>query len=188
MLAEKPRAVKLQRNPAILKLILPFGRVEHKLGAMHKAVAFILVSMALSPCAVRGAQAGSEIDDITGKYHFLSPQDTLALLDEDGRLKGWMDVLQEGDESDDILSFQVAQGTRTKDHVEFKTSKIHQRYYRFSGTVQRGTGRKRGDPDYLRLAGDIEAITVSGETGAETVEKKAVVFKSKGKAESDDEP
>ena len=30
------------------------------------------------------------IDDITAKYHFLAPDDTLAILDEEGKLKGYM--------------------------------------------------------------------------------------------------
>ncbi len=132
-------------------------------------------------------QAGSEqIPDVTGKYHFLSPQDTLALLEEEGKLKGWVDVLQEGEESDDILSYQITQGSRQNDRVEFKTSKIHQKYYRFSGAVQRGTGRKEGDPDYLRLAGYLQIISVRGDTQGEAVQQKPVVFKSLGKDESEE--
>jgi hypothetical protein len=127
-----------------------------------------------------------EITDITGQYHFLSPQDTLALLDEEGQLKGYLDVFQEGEESDSVLSYQVTLGEHKNDRVEFKTSKIHQKYYRFIGTVRRGAGRNEGDPDYLQLVGNLKTITVKGETGAETVREKTVVLKSMSKNERDE--
>lgn len=152
---------------------------------MRKAV--FLVLLALASYAAFAHPAGNrEISDITGKYHFLSPQDTLALLEEEGKLKGWMDVFQEEEESDTLLSYQITRGWRKDDRVEFKTSKIHQKYYRFAGTVERGAGRKEGDPDFLRLVGNLEIITVKGENGGGAVQRKAVILKSMGKNESEE--
>ncbi|HEV2492865.1 MAG TPA: hypothetical protein VG204_07300 [Terriglobia bacterium] len=129
------------------------------------------------------AQPQDDIDDITGKYHFLSPDDTLAILEEEGKLKGYVDVYQSEEESDAILSYPITLGLRTKNHVEFKTAKIHEKYYRFTGAAERGSGHEAGDPDYLRLVGDLEVVTLKGAAGEESVERRRAVFKSIGKNE-----
>ena len=128
-----------------------------------------------------------EIPDITGKYHFLRADDLLAILDEEGKLNGYIDVLQGEEESDSILSYPISEGSRKKDHVEFKTKKVHQKYFRFSGTVERGEGPEAPDPDYLRLVGDLEIVTMKGESGEETAQRMHVVFKSLGRDEDKEE-
>ena len=152
----------------------------------RRALSLWVVLPLLLICA--GGLLGAEqrpapIDDVTGNYHFLSPQDKLAILDEEGKLSGYLDVFQSEDESDALLSYPITIGSRQDDRVEFKTGKIHQKYYCFAGVVQRGQGKKDTDPDYLRLVGDLEIVTVSGETGAESVERRQVVFQRMGKGE-----
>ncbi len=129
-------------------------------------------------------QESEPILDITGEYHFLSAEDTLALLEEEGKLKGYIDVSQTEEESDAVLSFNIVSGGRKKEHVEFKTSKIHQKYYRFSGTVERGKGHEEKDQDYLRLTGDLEIVTTKTGSTEEAVQRLHVIFKSKGKSET----
>jgi hypothetical protein len=133
------------------------------------------------------SQAAQDIDDITGKYHFLSPDDTLGILEEEGKLKGYIEIVQGEEESDAVLTYDIASGSRKKDHVEFKTNTIHRRYYRFSGKVERGSGRGPHDPDYLRLIGDLETVIVKGDSGQESVEKKHLILKSLGKSESNEQ-
>jgi hypothetical protein len=116
------------------------------------------------------AQGAENIDDITGKYHFLSADDTLGILEEEGKLKGYLEVLQ-----------------GKKDHVEFKTNTIHRRYYRFSGKVVRGSGQKPDDPDYLCLIGDLETVTIKGDSGQESAQKTHLILKSFGKSERNEE-
>ena len=77
---------------------------------------------------------------MTAKYHFISADDTLAILDEEGRLKGYIEVAQPEEESDDILSYDILEGSRKKNHVEFRTNRIHGKLYRFSGN--RGTRQR----------------------------------------------
>jgi hypothetical protein len=144
-------------------------------------MALLLVS------GLHAQQEGEEIQDITGKYHFLSPDDTLALLEQEGKLRGYIDIFQGEEESDAVLSYPINTGERKKDHVEFKTGKIHRRFYRFSGSVERGKGHEEGDPDYLRLVGDLEIVTVKGESAEETVQRMHLVFKSLGKTEREEE-
>jgi hypothetical protein len=133
------------------------------------------------------AEATENIDDITGKYHFLSADDTLGILEEEGKLKGYIEVLQGEEESDTMLSYDIILGSRKKDQVEFKTNTIHRRYYRFSGKVERGAGHEPDDPDYLRLIGDLETVTVKGESGQETADRKHLILKSFGKSERNEE-
>jgi len=148
----------------------------------------------LAIVAIIGATSGSlraqteerAIDDITAKYHFLSTDDTLAILDEEGRLKGYIEVHQDDQESDDFLNYNIVDGVRKKTHVEFRTNKIHGRYYRFTGDVERGAGHKDGDPDYLRLVGDIEMVSVKSDTGQEAIQRVRVLLKCFGKSERED--
>lgn len=132
------------------------------------------------------AQEGERISDVSGEYSFLSADNTLGLLEEEGKIKGYVDVYQTEEESDTVLSYPITIGSREKNHVEFKTAKIHQRYYRFSGIVERGKGHEKTDPDYLRLVGDLEMITVNAGTGQETTERRRVTFQSKGKSEKEE--
>lgn len=138
----------------------------------------VLVSPASLP-----AQQTNSVPRITGRYHFIGPQDVLAILEEEGTLKGYVDVFQGQDESDAILSYPIALGSRKGNHVEFRTRKIHEKYYRFTGTVARGAGKKPGDPDYLQLSGEIDIITSNSVTGEQKTERRQVILKSMGKNE-----
>ena len=152
-------------------------------------MAFVLaVCVSFLPATSPNAQQGNEqVRDASGEYHFLTADDTLALLEEEGKIKGYVDVYQGEEESDTLLSYPITIGSRQKNHIEFKTAKIHQKYYRFSGSVERGKGHEEGDPDYLRLVGDLEIITVKADTGQESAERRHVIFSSKGKSEKEQE-
>ena len=139
------------------------------------------------PRSLPAQQGARSVDDATGKYHFLGPDDTLGILEEEGKIKGFLDVVPGQEESDDVLSYTISLGSRKGDHIEFKTAKIHQKYYRFTGTVERGSGKHEGDPDFARLVGDLSIVSVNGDAGAESTESKHVVFKSLGKSEDHDE-
>jgi hypothetical protein len=144
-------------------------------------------TLAVAHCGYASPQGTPNLDDITGKYHFLSPDDTLGILEEEGKLKGYVEVAQGAEESDDVLSYVIVLGMRKSDHVEFKTNIIHRKCYRFSGKVERGSGRQPDDPDYVHLVGDVETVTVEGDSGRETVVKKHLVLKCLGKSERNDE-
>ena len=143
----------------------------------------VLGAVLYSAGLLRAQDETQPVDDMTAKYHFLSADDTLAILDEEGRLKGYIEVAQPEEESDDVLSYDILEGSRKKAHVEFRTNRIHGKYYRFSGTVERGKGHVEKDPDYLRLTGDLDIVTVNAETGKQTVQTVRVTLKSFGKSE-----
>jgi hypothetical protein len=144
------------------------------------AVLFVVL---LIGTVLKAQEEPQSIDDMTAKYHFLSADDTLAILDEEGKLKGYIEVAQPEEESDDILSYDILEGSRKKNHVEFRTNRIHGKFYRFSGTVERGKGHVDKEPDYFRLTGDVDIVTVNAETGKQTVQTVRVTLKSFGKSE-----
>lgn len=153
-----------------------------RFGRQHVLLA-ALAAMFLVGAAVRAQEESETVDDMTARYHFLSADDTLAVLDEEGRLKGYVEVAQPEDESDDTLTYDIVDGAREKSHVKFRTNKIHGKYYRFTGTVERGKGHEEKDPDYLRLTGDLDIVSVNSDTGKETVQTVRVNLKSFGKSE-----
>ena len=147
-----------------------------------RAVFAALFISVFLPVSIASAQTSpkppDEIAEINKEFQFLGPDDSVLIHEEEGTLKGQIDIFVGEDESDDVLSYVLTVGTRSGSHVEFKTAKVHQRYFRFSGEVQRGSGNKEQDEDYLRLVGNVETVTVDGATGKETTETKHVVLKS----------
>jgi hypothetical protein len=139
-------------------------------------------SLLLTPASARPQQS---VPDMTGEYEFLTPDNTLAILEEEGKLKGYVDVMQGEDESNEVLSYPIAVGTRHGDEVEFKTAKIHEKYYHFSGSVERGGGHTPKDPDFLRLKGALDVVTLESATGQEHPEQRRVIFKWKPRSEKD---
>jgi hypothetical protein len=144
------------------------------------------ILFATAAAAKEPLQAPEKIEEINKEFHFLGPDDTVLIHEEDGRLRGQINVFAGEDESDTILTYDIVIGERTGDHVVFKTAKVHEKYFRFSGAVQRGSGGKEEDPDYLRLVGDLQVINVNGMTGKESAETKHVVLKSLGADEIED--
>jgi hypothetical protein len=148
-------------------------------------IAGILLLTIAGP-ASSAQQSPEKIEEINKEFHFLGPDDTVLIHEEDGKLRGQINVYPGEEESDTVLNYDFIIGTRTGDHVELKTAKVHERYYRFMGAVERGTGRKEKDPDYLRLVGNLEIVTVNGMTGKETTESRRVILKSLGADEIQD--
>ena len=146
------------------------------------AVGSVLFAVLLvCPSQLRGIPQGEEeIQDISGTFDFLSADDTLSILDQEGKLDGSLDVYQNAEESDSVLSFEI-KGTRKKGRVEFQTNRIHQKSYRFHGSVQRGAGLEEKDPDYMELVGDVEIISTKGDSNEESVQRMHMIFKSRGK-------
>ena len=177
----------LRKNPAGINQTAPArgGFTRHEVRQVACALVGALL-FCLLPASFHAQDSRDEIREINDEFHFLGPDDTLLIHEEDGKLKGQIDVYGGDEESDAILSFLITIGTRDKNHVEFKTSKIHEKYYRFFGAVEHGTGKKDGDRDYLRLVGEVKVTTVNGSTGEESTESKRVVLKSLGEDEIQD--
>ncbi len=140
-----------------------------------------LVALGGVALVLRAQQAN--VPKMTGRYHFLGPEDSVNILQEENMLKGYIDVFTGSQESDSIFSYPLIIGSRKSNQISFRTGKIHEKYYRFNGIVERGKGEKSGDPDYLQLVGELETITSNSVTGTHKVEKQHVILKSLGKNE-----
>src|SRR5204863_516100 len=67
---------------------------------LDRVLRILMVLLAACPLhALKARPASDDIEDITGKYHFLSADDKLAILEEEGKLKGYIDVYQGEEES-----------------------------------------------------------------------------------------
>jgi hypothetical protein len=157
---------------------------EPGLNLWLKAVWVVVAVAALAAAGSLKAQsAATQVSDITGDYEFLQPYNTLAILQEDQMVKGYIDVLQGQSESDAIISYPITIGECKGDHLDFRTRIIHAMYYRFSGTVRPGKGKKKGDPDFIELVGELQTIHHNSVTHQDKVDRQQVVFKSKGNSE-----
>lgn len=162
--------------------------IEPSGGISALLILLILSATPFFPLRAQQPPSQEAAPRMTGRYHFLGPEDVLAVLEEEGIVKGYIDVYEGENESDAILSYQIMIGSRKGNHVQFRTRKIHEKYYRFSGNVERGAGKKPGSPDYLQLSGILETVTENSVTGEQKVQKQQVVLKSFGKDERPPEP
>ncbi len=150
------------------------------------SAAALLGFAVLAGAAVSFAQStGNTVPDMSGRYDFLTSENTLAILQEDTTLKGYIDVWQGPHASDTIFSYNLTIGSRRGNQVEFRTQKIHEKYYRFSGTVERGKGKAPGDADYLELTGELETVTANSVTNQKQTERQRVIFKMKGRRQAE---
>lgn len=141
------------------------------------AAAVVALAMAFGQHATLEAQsAKTRTPDITGYYQF-GFGDTLAILDEHGKVEGHVDVFQLQERPKPVLSYNITAGSVSRNHLEFETDENEGKSYRFSGRVERGSGKERGDFDYLRLAGNLESISRRA-TGKEKVVRHHIIFKS----------
>ena len=60
--------------------------------------------------------------------------------------------------------------------MEFHTNRIDGKFYRFSGTVERGKGHEEKDADYLHLTGNLDIVTVNAVTDKQAVQTVRVGF------------
>ncbi len=146
---------------------------------MKKLSMFLLAGLVMVSVATFGhGQRNRELEDITGRYSFLKPDDLLGILDEDGELRGFIEVLQEDEESAELFSYTISRGSREGDQVRFKTDTIHGITYRFSGKVQVSRERKPNQRGYMLLVGILRVETRVPATGEEKTEEKKVVLES----------
>ena len=138
---------------------------------------FIGLVMILDGIVAHGQQK-REIEDITGRYSFLKTDDLLGILDEDGELRGFIEVLQEDDESDDIFSYTITRGIREGNHINFKTDTIHGITYRFSGKVQINKSRDPTQRGFMLLVGTIRIDKNLSLAGKGKTEERRVVLES----------
>ena len=147
---------------------------------MKKLFSFLISVLCLLP-AVASAQTagrGTPGSDISGLYSFLHEGESLQLNLDHGKLSGWVSSFGFLDSDKDILLdrfFEKAslQGTR----VYFLSRRIHGCWVEFSGRVDRGEGRLRGQEGYYVLVGTLTQYTSDADVKV-SARQREVMMKS----------
>jgi len=147
---------------------------------MKKLFSFLISVLCLLP-AVASAQTagrGTPGADISGLYSFLHEGESLQLNLDHGKLSGWVSSFGFLDSDKDILLdrfFEKAslQGTR----VYFLSRRIHGCWVEFSGRVDRGEGRLRGQEGYYVLVGTLTQYTSDADVKV-SARQREVMLKS----------
>ena len=147
---------------------------------MKKLFSFLISVLCLLP-AVASAQTagrGTPGSDISGLYSFLHEGESLQLNLDHGKLSGWVSSFGFLDSDKDILLdrfFEKAslQGTR----VYFLSRRIHGCWVEFSGRVDRGEGRLRGQEGYYVLVGTLTQYTSDADVKV-SARQREVMLKS----------
>jgi len=147
---------------------------------MKKLFSFLISVLCLLP-AVASAQTagrGTPGADISGLYSFLHEGESLQLNLDHGKLSGWVSSFGFLDSDKDILLdrfFEKAslQGTR----VYFLSRRIHGCWVEFSGRIDRGEGRLRGQEGYYVLVGTLTQYTSDADVKV-SARQREVMLKS----------
>jgi len=147
---------------------------------MKKLFSFLICVLCLLP-AVASAQTagrGTPGSDISGLYSFLHEGESLQLNLDHGKLSGWVSSFGFLDSDKDILLdrfFEKAslQGTR----VYFLSRRIHGCWVEFSGRIDRGEGRLRGQEGYYVLVGTLTQYTSDADVKV-SARQREVMLKS----------
>ncbi|PYX89778.1 MAG: hypothetical protein DMG67_14315 [Acidobacteria bacterium] len=134
----------------------------------------LLPAVASAQTAGRGTPGA----DISGLYSFLHEGESLQLNLDHGKLSGWVSSFGFLDSDKDILLdrfFEKAslQGTR----VYFLSRRIHGCWVEFSGRIDRGEGRLRGQEGYYVLVGTLTQYTSDADVKV-SARKREVMLKS----------
>ena len=147
---------------------------------MKKLFSFLISVLCLLPAVACAQTAGRGTPgaDISGLYSFLHEGESLQLNLDHGKLSGWVSSFGFLDSDKDILLdrfFEKAslQGTR----VYFLSRRIHGCWVEFSGRVDRGEGRLRGQEGYYVLVGTLTQYTSDADVKV-SARQREVMLKS----------
>jgi hypothetical protein len=119
------------------------------------------------------------VDDYSGTYSFLQDGEFIQVtVEEEGKVTGF--VSRYGDTETDrglFLDHFFKQGKLDEKKLTFTTQPVHNVWYEFKGTVERGDGKKLGDEAYYVLKGTLTQYTTDAQQKT-TSKLRDVVFKS----------
>ncbi len=146
-----------------------------------------IVCLVLSASLARAQQAAQQpsvpaTPNYSGMYSFLKDGEFVQLTIEDGRVSGF--ISRYGDhETDRGVFLDHFFKTDKKDSnldgnkLAFATRTVHNVWYEFKGTIERGQGKSVQDDGYYILKGTLVTHTQDA-SGKETTNIREVVFKS----------
>ena len=102
-------------------------------------------------------EAGRPGEQYSGMYSFLQEGEFVQITVEDaGRVSGF--VSRYGDLDSDkgaFLDHFFKTGTLQENKLSFTTAVVHGKSFEFTGTIERGEGKKPGDEDYYVIRGKL---------------------------------
>src|SRR5215813_5538216 len=142
---------------------------------------FPLGMLMLSCVLVTGAQQApaNPADDSSGMYGFLRDGEFLQLtLEEGGRVTGFISRFGDLDSDRGVfLDHFFKPGKLEGNRLAFSTETVHNVWYDFKGTVERGLGKNRSEEDYYTLRGTLtESMTDANKKTSSR--SRQVAFKS----------
>ena len=125
-----------------------------------KYAIFVFLMAALC-VATAQTSAPAKPDDISGMYTFLQEGEFVQINIEDGsRVTGFVSSYGTSDsDKGTFLDHMFSEGALSGNHISFKTRVVHGVSYEFSGTADRGPGKKSGDEGYRILRGKLTQFT-----------------------------
>lgn len=131
-------------------------------------------------------QSAADADDASGMYSFLREGEFVQVTLEDGKVTGF--VSRYGDSDSDKNTFLdqfFSKAALDGNKLTFTTKAVHDLWYEFAGTIERGTAKAPTDEGYRVLRGKLTQFT-SDLNKKVTSKTRDVEFKSFPKDADDD--
>jgi hypothetical protein len=118
-------------------------------------------------------------DDCSGTYSFLKDGEFVQISVEDnGSVSGFVSRYGDADnDRDAFLDHAFKQGKLAGRKLTFTTETVHNVWYEFTGTVERGEGKQPGDEAYYVLKGKLLESRIGADKKTSS-KSRDVVFKS----------
>jgi len=123
-------------------------------------------------------QSVSNADDLSGMYEFLREGEFVQVTLEDGQVTGF--VSRYGDSASDKGAFLdqfFSKAALDGNKLTFTTKPVHDLWYEFAGTIDRGTAKAPTDEGYRVLRGKLTQFTTDASKKV-TSKTRDVEFKS----------
>jgi hypothetical protein len=103
--------------------------------------------------------------EFSGMYTFLKDGEFVQIsVEDEGRVTGFVSRYGEGESDKGAFLDQYFRTAKLDGiHLSFVTETVHGVWYEFSGTVERGEGKNRGDDAYYVLKGTLTANTTDAQ-------------------------
>lgn len=169
----------VQRRPlkAFHVLIPVMGAHRLQTVCAFAIVAILMSSLALA--AQDAPRAAATSPSYTGMYSFLRDGEFVQLnVENDGRLTGFISRYGDSDSDRGVFLDQFFKQAKIDGNkVSFTTAVIHDVFFDFAGTIERGEGKSPGDEAFYVMKGTITEHMTDGAQKA-TAKSHEVAFKS----------
>ena len=145
---------------------------------MKRLFGFFVFVLSLSLAAAYAQSGRTSPNEISGMYSFLHDGESLQLTLDHGRLGGCVTSFGFLDsDKDTLLDRFFEKASLQGNHLYFLSRRIHGCWVEFSGHVDHGEGRQRGQEGYYVLVGTLTQYTSDADVKV-TARQREVTLKS----------